>query len=67
MCVYFYPTGEHDNQCYLVNEFCPSDGKFRKQGGGGGDDGGDIVVKVFRAPNAAPTCTAYTLFMANGN
>ncbi len=66
MCVYRADGGAHNDQCYFTNESCPADGNFRKDGGGIGDDGGDFIVKVFRAPGKAPTCSQYTVFLANG-
>ncbi|MGA9524656.1 MAG: choice-of-anchor D domain-containing protein [Myxococcaceae bacterium] len=66
LCVYRYPTGTHENDCYWINESCPSDRNFRQDGNNVSGDDADFVVKVFRDPNAAPTCASYTVFMSNG-
>jgi hypothetical protein len=66
LCVYRSDGGAHNDQCYFTNESCPSDGNFRKNSSGIGGDGGDFIAKVFRAPGKAPTCSQYTLFLANG-
>ncbi len=65
-CVYRYPTGTHESDCYWVNESCPSDRNYRQDGTNVSGDDADFVVKVFRDPNAAPTCASYTVFMSNG-
>ncbi len=66
LCVYRYPTGTHENECYWVNESCPVDRNYRQAGTNVSGDDADFVVKVFRDPNAAPTCASYTVFMSNG-
>ncbi|MBI3185336.1 MAG: choice-of-anchor D domain-containing protein [Myxococcales bacterium] len=65
MCVYRYGTGSHQTDCYWTNEVCPSTLTYR-QGGSLGGDSADFIVKVYREPGKAPTCTPYTVYMSNG-
>lgn len=66
LCVYRYETGSHGQDCYWTNEVCPATRTFQKGGSGVSGDDADYIVKVFRAPGTAPTCSSYTLFMSNG-
>ena len=66
LCVYRYPTGSHQSECYLANEVCPDNRTFHQSGKGASNDGSDYVVKVYREEGAAPSCTPYTVFMSNG-
>lgn len=65
MCVYHHKGG-HDGNCYFSDETCPGNRQYRDDGSLGPDDGADYVIKVFRDPQNAATCTAYTVFMSNG-
>lgn len=65
MCVYRHRTGSHDTSCYNENESCGSR-SYRRNGSLGTDDGADFDIKIFRRPNAAPTCVTYTVNMSNG-
>jgi len=66
MCAYRHPTGNHDPNCYLSEETCPTNRYYRKDGSLGPDDSADFVIKVYRTASSTPTCTSYTLFMSNG-
>ena len=65
MCVYRH-NGGNTSECYWSNPTCPTNREYRKTGSAGSEDGANFLVKVFREDGAAPTCTAYTLFMSNG-
>lgn len=64
MCVYHYSTSNHVNGCFLNNETCAR--SYDSGGGGIGNDGAEYYIKIYRAPNAGPTCTQYTVYMSNG-
>ncbi|MBK6689985.1 MAG: choice-of-anchor D domain-containing protein [Deltaproteobacteria bacterium] len=66
LCVYYHETGNHSQECYFNNENCPTDRSYRRDGSLGPDDSADFVIKVFRLPGSAPTCTTYTVFARNG-
>jgi hypothetical protein len=65
-CIYRYRTSNHQNECYWTDENCPTTRYYRRNGTLGSGDDADFTIKVFRDPNAAPTCTPYTLFISNG-
>ncbi len=65
-CVYRHETGDHTSECFFENERCPANRSYRRDGRLGPSDDADFIIKVFREPSAAPTCTSYTLFMRNG-
>lgn len=65
-CIYYHETGDHSSECYFNNETCPTDRSYRRDGSLGPDDSADYVIKVYRLPGSAPTCTTYTVFARNG-
>ncbi len=65
MCIYRHDTEGHLTECFLENERC-NVRSYRKDGSLGREDGADFVIRIFRAPNSAPTCTSYSIFMRNG-
>ncbi|MGQ0506636.1 MAG: choice-of-anchor D domain-containing protein, partial [Myxococcaceae bacterium] len=67
MCIYTYPAGEHSDECFFTAELCPGNNFYQRKSGGAGADGADILVKVFRIANTAPTCAPYTLLLGNGS
>lgn len=66
LCIYRHRADNHDVDCYFTDENCPSTRTYRKDGSTGSEDGADFLIKVFRQPGSAPTCTSYTVFMSNG-
>ncbi|MEQ9498336.1 MAG: choice-of-anchor D domain-containing protein [Deltaproteobacteria bacterium] len=65
-CVYRHDTGNHLTECFLENESCPGNRSYRRDGDLGPDDSADFVVKIFREPGTAASCTPYTVFIRNG-
>ena len=65
LCVYRHDTDRRLSECFFENESCPVDRQFRREGSFGRDDSADYIVRVFREPNEAPTCTPYTLTVSN--
>ncbi|MBK7860469.1 MAG: choice-of-anchor D domain-containing protein [Archangiaceae bacterium] len=65
MCVYRNDGRNLPGSCFFSNESCPSNRSYRDNDTGIGDDSSDYIVKVFRDPQSAPTCTPYTLFISN--
>lgn len=65
MCVYRHPTASHTSECFLENEACGLR-VYTRGGAFAREDGADFVIRVFRQPGTAPTCTSYTIFARNG-
>jgi hypothetical protein len=65
MCVYRNPGSNLPGQCFFSDEVCPADRSYRDGNKGIGDDTSDYIVKIYRDPQSAPTCTPYTLFVSN--
>lgn len=66
VCVDRHETTAPSDQCVLENEECPTDLQYSHGGSALHDDSAEYVVKVFRDPGAAPTCTAFTVSISNG-
>ena len=65
-CIYRHNTDEHLSACFFENEGCPEDRQYSKDGSFGRDDSADYILRVFRDPSSAPTCTPYTVYVQNG-
>lgn len=65
MCVYRNGGRNLPGNCFFSGEVCPSNRFYRHDGSYGSGDDSDYIVKIFRDPQAAPTCTPYTLFVSN--
>jgi hypothetical protein len=62
MCVYRH-GGAHQSDCFFSEETCPSNRFYRDDGSIVSGDDADYVIKIFRDPQSAPTCSPYTLFV----
>lgn len=65
MCVYRHDAAAHQPECVLENEQCGIR-SYSRGGDSISEDGADYTVKIFRQPNAASSCSSYTLSVSNG-